>query len=408
MSEQTTRPKFLAFISYAREDESFARRLETEIEAFRFSDNRSAPAIFRDRSDFTGNAYHSDLEKHLLNSEALIVVCSPHARKSEFVGDEIRKFAKLHGKERIFPVLLSGLAENEAESQKAFPQALLEVMGADEIPLGAEYQGFGKPTDQVSRGRFESDWYKLLGNLYGISPAEIRDGDKQQQVKKLRLRQIGYVVAVLVLLVVLAVIWSLKKVADRNKHEAELAQTVLSIAVHEAQLAKEKAEKLEAIAKQISEKAETELAVVKRPAEDTADAAEPLDRLLSPPNKNAGSTKPHITTSTQASAKPRVYFQISESSQQPLADKLKNALQAMDQKYVVPPYEHLEVGPADKPELRYFRDSEQAEAQSIVAELQKAGLSNVVVKKVPGYENSPKIRPRHFELWMRLDSPTGN
>src|SRR5262245_12756709 len=120
-------PGYIAFISYSREDEAFAKQLETEIEAYQRPGSAVSARIFRDRSDFTGSAYESALDAHLHNSKSLIVLCSPHARKSTYVGDEIRRFAQHHGAERIFPILVSGLPDNEADDKKAFPPALLEV-----------------------------------------------------------------------------------------------------------------------------------------------------------------------------------------------------------------------------------------------------------------------------------------
>ncbi len=378
MAELALRSKFLAFISYAHEDENFARQLETEIEAFRPPDGRPDPDIFRDRSDFTGSEYHSSLKKHLLDSESLIVLCSPHARKSEFVGDEIRKFAEHRGTGRIFPILLSGLADNEADDLKAFPPALLDVMGG--IPLGAEYRGFGKSKDRVSQGRFEAEWYKLLGNLYDTSPSEIRAKDKQRQVKALRQRSTVSMTVAILLLVMLAL-------ALYQTYKADQAEERATFAEQRARLAESAAQ--------------TELAEVKR-------SGEPLSVAQPPTAASEPATPPSVATSIQAGITPRVYFQISNKSQISMANKLRDALKAMGQKFVVPPYEQLNVGPQDAPELRYFRDSEQKEAESILAELRKSGLSNVVLKKVQGYENSTKIRPGHFELWMRLGSETGN
>src|SRR5262245_11098112 len=114
MKDRETATEYAAFISYAREDEAFAKQLETEIEAHPHPLGAGAARVFRDRSDFTGSGYESALEGHLRNSASLIVICSPEARKSPYVGDEIRRFAGLRGSDRIFPILVSGLPNNEA------------------------------------------------------------------------------------------------------------------------------------------------------------------------------------------------------------------------------------------------------------------------------------------------------
>ena len=85
----------------------------------------------------------SSLSRHLEASATLIVVCSPNARSSEFVNDEIRRFAELKGADRIVPVLLAGVPEQrshprEREDEKAFPEAH-DVL---EMPLAANYLQF--------------------------------------------------------------------------------------------------------------------------------------------------------------------------------------------------------------------------------------------------------------------------
>ncbi|MBS1214125.1 MAG: hypothetical protein H6R26_2742 [Proteobacteria bacterium] len=362
----TAETKYVAFVSYAREDEGFARLLETEIEAHLPPDGRSAAQVFRDRSDFTGSEYHRALENHLRNSETLVVLCSPHARRSEYVGDEIRRFANLRGSDRIFPVLVSGLPDNEADDLKAFPPALLEVMEGG-IPLGAEYRGFGKTRDRPNSGRYETEWYKLLGNLYGMSPAEIRARDKQRQVGALRRRYAASLLGVAVLIASLLGVASLWGRALQA--EARLAEL----------LAKEQ----------------------------TYGSVELIDARGASEQASTGTTAkpPPPPEAVSAPGTARVYFQIQSNSQTALANMLKKALEAQ---YLVPPYEIRRTGPTGASELRYFKDGEKEEAERIAATLKKAGLTDVVAKKIPGFEDSTKIRPRHFELWLSPASKGGS
>ncbi len=65
----------------------------------------------------------------------MLVICSPNARASDFVSDEIRLFAEKRGGQNIIPVLLSGIPNNEAHQpenpgkKKIFPQAFWGVVG---------------------------------------------------------------------------------------------------------------------------------------------------------------------------------------------------------------------------------------------------------------------------------------
>jgi hypothetical protein len=94
----------------------------------------------------------------------------------------------------------------------------------------------------------------------------------------------------------------------------------------------------------------------------------------------------------------RVYFHIRDQSQLAYANQLKARLQ--EQRFVVPGIQTLRVGPSMS-ELRYFRVSDAPEARAIESAL---GVSGLVVKLIPGYENSADIRPRHFELWLASPS----
>ena len=95
-----------AFISYSRKDEAFASALEKALEAYTPPKDLKVPQrpldIFRDKEDFTGNDYVQSLEKYLHCSSKLIVLCSPSARQSPFVNDEIRRFAKAKGSKHSF------------------------------------------------------------------------------------------------------------------------------------------------------------------------------------------------------------------------------------------------------------------------------------------------------------------
>lgn len=181
------------FISYSRKDKEFARLLEQALEAYRPPRNLPVPqrnlVVFRDEADFTGVEYNTALQRHLESSATLIVICSSHSRQSTYVNGEIRQFAALRGPENIIPVLLSGIPNNEArpgqEDEKAFPEALMEVM---EMPLAASYLGFDTRKDKVSKGVFYGSWYSVLANIYHLSRGEVEERDKKRQARARRIR----------------------------------------------------------------------------------------------------------------------------------------------------------------------------------------------------------------------------
>jgi hypothetical protein len=107
METEVLKPTYInyAFISYSRKDIEFARKLEKALEDYKPPKDLNVPqrnlVIFRDESDFTGVQYEESIEKHLKTSKKMIVICSPDARKSKYVDDEIRRFAEARGAENI-------------------------------------------------------------------------------------------------------------------------------------------------------------------------------------------------------------------------------------------------------------------------------------------------------------------
>src|SRR5262249_61156667 len=93
------------FISYSRKDGEFARRLDAVLAAYKPPKDLKAPhrnlVVFRDEEDFTGAEYHASIDRHLRNSGKMIVICSPHARNSPYVNEEIRRYAKARSADDI-------------------------------------------------------------------------------------------------------------------------------------------------------------------------------------------------------------------------------------------------------------------------------------------------------------------
>ena len=95
----------------------------------------------------------------------------------------------------------------------------------------------------------------------------------------------------------------------------------------------------------------------------------------------------------------RLYPQIAQGSDPGVINDLRATLRAKG--FIVPRIE--EVASANVPkstEVRYFRKSESDGANLAVETLKAAGLPDVSAIYVEKYENSNKIRPCHYELWI--------
>ncbi len=193
MSPEHQEPAFAfdVFISYSRRDILFARALETSLENYIPPNDLPVPhrhlKVFRDEEDFTGVEYNQALREHLESSEKMLVICSPHARASTYVCQEIRLFAEKRGAQHIIPVLLSGIPNNEAktpehEEKKAFPQCLRRILG--DMPLAASFLELDPARDKLYKGVFKGPWYTVLANVYGVSRSDIEQRERTRITRR--------------------------------------------------------------------------------------------------------------------------------------------------------------------------------------------------------------------------------
>ena len=233
------------FISYSRKDVMFAQALERALKNYTPPKGLGAPPrplrVFRDQSDLTGVEYHQSIARHLAGSRKLLAMCSPRSRASQFVNEEISRFAAARGAENIVPLLVDGLPNNEAlpeqEEQKAFPDALCAAM---QMPLAADYRQFDFRRDKLNKGTFYASWYTMLANLLDRSRSDIEQRDRKREARRRKIT-IGTVSGVMTLLAVAFVITLFaQREAVRQRDQAEhrrlvaLTQLVASRAMEQA------------------------------------------------------------------------------------------------------------------------------------------------------------------------------
>lgn len=234
-------PSHDAFISYSRRDKEFARRLGDALRSYKPPRDLNVAQrhldVFRDEEDFTGVEYHSSVARHLKSSARLLLLCSPSARGSEYVDDEIRRFAESHGADNIIPILVSGTPNNEAapgeEDRMAFPDALCEAL---EMPLAIDYRGFDPKKEKVNTGRFSGPWYTVLANIYGTSRSLIEQREKKREARRRRIT--GGIAAVVLAALVVAMFFWLQSIEERKvaaakglSNQAKLVQNDLELSV---------------------------------------------------------------------------------------------------------------------------------------------------------------------------------
>ena len=98
----------------------------------------------------------------------------------------------------------------------------------------------------------------------------------------------------------------------------------------------------------------------------------------------------------------RIYVHIRDADQRSSASKLSsNVTSALGGDFIVPGIQQV-VGPRTS-ELRYFHKAEKEEAEKIRNEFEKFNIKLKLQDLSPDYEDSTKIRPRHYELWLGTD-----
>lgn len=219
---QQQSPRFSAFISYNYNsgDAKFARRLHQQLETYRLprklrrksggpaSELHRLKPLFRDADEMSAAA---DLSKAirdaLAQSDFLIVVCSPAAAKSKWVGREIEFFRTLHGDQHILAALVEGTPET------SFHPALLEGARGPVEPLAADFRREG-PGRRLAM-------LKLVGALAGVGLDELVHRDAQRHIRRLLAASGGAGAGMVVLVALTGATLAARNEAERERNEAQ-------------------------------------------------------------------------------------------------------------------------------------------------------------------------------------------
>lgn len=192
--------KYDAFISYrhADLDKFVAENLQKQMEWFklpgRIAKEKSAgrtkiERVFRDKDELPlTNNLEDPIRKALEESEYLIVICSPRLKESLWCRKEIETFISLHGREKIFAVLVEG------EPGDSFPDELLyrektitepdgskKTVREEMEPLAADVRG--KNHHAVLKA-MKTEKLRLLAPMFGLSYDDLKQRHREQKLKR--------------------------------------------------------------------------------------------------------------------------------------------------------------------------------------------------------------------------------
>ncbi|WP_298468080.1 TIR domain-containing protein [uncultured Erythrobacter sp.] len=171
--------RFSAFISYSHADAAAVRKLHSQIESYRLPkglghidalNGRQGKIgkVFRDREDLSAAQDLSVAVKDALGcSEVLVVACSPDAKASEWVDQEIAYFRERHPDRPILAAILRG------EPAEAFPAALTEG-GTEPLAADLRKQGDG----------WRLGFLKVVAGIAGVPLDRLVQRDTQRQLRR--------------------------------------------------------------------------------------------------------------------------------------------------------------------------------------------------------------------------------
>jgi hypothetical protein len=231
-----------AFISYSgfrktgdesRFDRQVAERLHRALETYRVpraltkrapgggSLPRRLKKIFRDRDEVRASSnLNSSLTEALRRSRFLIVICSPRARQSLWMNQEIATFRSLGRGEQILPLLIEG------EPAEAFPEELLGARPEPPTrtheawlaqPLAADIRA---PSVSKSLRLLTEEKLRLLAAILGCEYDDLRQREHERFVRRVTGAGAAMLAGLLVLMTLSLLLYFARQREQRNKHLA--------------------------------------------------------------------------------------------------------------------------------------------------------------------------------------------
>jgi tetratricopeptide (TPR) repeat protein len=213
--------RYWAFISYSHKDAAFGRRLHSRLENYvlparlvgRLTPQGPVPRrlvpIFRDREELpAAHDLSAEVRAALKTSRSLVVVCSPSAAGSHWVGREIEVFRALHPDRPILAAVRDG------EPADCFPQALRQTGAGEAIePLAADFRR-GRDGEQLGL-------LKLVAGIAGVGLDELVQRDAQRKTQRVTAVTAGALVVALVMGLLAAFALTARSEAEHQRSEAE-------------------------------------------------------------------------------------------------------------------------------------------------------------------------------------------
>lgn len=231
--------KYFAFISYSSHDIAWGKKLQKKLEGYRMPStlcsehgwqrNPIKPVFFAP-TDIQPGDLDEELKERLKASRNLIVICSPHSAKSDWVGKEIAFFHSLKRASNIHFFIVDGIPHSGNSETECF-NPIIKTLEIPEI-LGANIHEKVFKSLWLNR---ERAYIQLITKLLGVEFDSIWQRHRRLLRQKITTWCLG-VFAVLAALVGVGITSqpinvevSLNETTTHNKHLPPLKDAIVTL-----------------------------------------------------------------------------------------------------------------------------------------------------------------------------------
>ncbi len=231
--------KYRAFISYSHKDSQWGEWLHKQLEKYsifkkhreKVGGSKTFYPVFRDRAELPSSSSLNDLILSALqNSDYMIVICSPNSTKSKYVNEEIKRFKKLYGEEKVLALIVDGepnATTNDKfdDALEAFPKALrYEVNAEGELDEEKATEPVAADAREIGDGK-ERALIKIVAGLLGVGFEELWQREKRRKRRNIIFLSI-LVITIFSIISGLAYFSYIKKLdADEQRDKSEMARS---------------------------------------------------------------------------------------------------------------------------------------------------------------------------------------